>query len=87
MATHAHSTTERARPLLRAACRPCRVLKTEDVLALVAELPIPLAGQTPPPAPLPSLTTAFSRRAAIFGAVVAPMALASPAARAVGVRL
>lgn len=38
----------------------------------------------PPPAPLPSLPTAFSRRAAIVGAVASTGALAGAAARALG---
>ena len=36
----------------------------------------------PPPAPLPSLTSALSRRAALFGAVTATSALAGSTARA-----
>lgn len=48
---------------------------------MIASLRATLAGQTPPPAPLPSLTTAFSRRAAIFGAVTASGALVASAAQ------
>ena len=46
-------------------------------------LPVP-AGLLPAPAHLPSLQTAFSRRAAIFGAAASTGLLAGSAARSVG---
>ena len=42
----------------------------------------PRTPAAPPPTPLPSLTNAFSRRAALFGAVTATSALAGSTARA-----
>lgn len=48
-----------------------------------ANAPALSAGLLPTPAPLPSLTTAFSRRAALFGTVASTGALAGSAVRAV----
>ena len=100
MAIHAHSTrTPIVHSLLRAA-GPCHVFTDAEVIALTAETVQSLNVLTAEtldmldaiePAPLPSLTSAFSRRRAIFGAValaaapvVALPALASTIAPAKG---
>ena len=96
MAVHSISTPAPApqRGLLRAFAHPLPVLKSEDnpipagvvspndtLFLKFQEKPDALA--TLQPAPLPSLTSAFSRRRAIFGAVAlaaAPVAIAPAAA-------
>ena len=80
MATYAHSTTAPVvqRSLSRTAGAPCRVLTSDELLAEIAGEIERQAALLPTPTPLPSLATAFSRRRAIFGAVViaaAPVAV------------
>ena len=76
MAIHARSTTAPTRPLLPFVHRPAvpvhdprSAVEDLDEIRREVERQEIEAAPLPPPAPLPSLTTAFSRRRAIFAAV------------------